>query len=173
MVHNRTHDPSMLMLRTLLTLSLVGASSCGLTGHAPPAPDPVDARLSQVAWFVGAWRMQQEGGYVEESWLPPSGTAMLGVGSTVKHGKTVAFEFLRIEARAEGLVYIAQPGGRSPGTEFVATLLTGDEARSENPEHDFPTWILYRRTGPETCVATIGDAEDRFELAYRRKEGAQ
>jgi len=161
------------MLKTSLfaALPLLLLSACGSTGDAPPAPDPVDERLAAVAWFVGTWRMPQEGGFVEETWLPPSGTSMLGVGATVKGGQTVAFEYLRIEARPEGLVYVAQPGGRSPGTEFTAELLSESEARFINPQHDFPTWIAYRRTGPDSCVATVGDEDDRFELAYRRKGG--
>ena len=54
---------------------------------------------------------------VEEHWTAPSGGTMLAVGRTVKKERTLFFEFLRIETRKDGLVYVAQPKGVSPGTD--------------------------------------------------------
>ena len=157
----------------LTTAALLGLAACRSGGDAPPAADPVDPRLTEVAWLTGTWRLPEEGGFVEETWLAPAGTTMLGVGATIRYGRTAAFEFLRIEARDEGLVYVAHPGGRSPGTEFPATQVSADAVRFENPEHDFPTWILYERRGPDGCTATVGGESERFELAYRRKGAAR
>ncbi len=39
---------------------------------------------------------------------------MLGMNRTTRTGGKTAFEFLRIAETAEGLAYIAQPGGAPP-----------------------------------------------------------
>ena len=66
----------------------------------------------------------------------------------------VAFEFLRIVEKEGGLVYVAQPGGKSP-TEFVLTELNSNRAVFDNPRHDFPQRIVYELSG-ESLTASIG-----------------
>ncbi len=39
---------------------------------------------------------------------------LVGMSRTVAAGRTTSFEFMRIEARADGIYYVAQPGGRPP-----------------------------------------------------------
>ncbi len=80
---------------------------------------------------------------VEEHWTAPSGGTMLAVGRTVKKERTLFFEFLRIETRKDGLVYVAQPKGVSPGTDFKLTTSNEHSAKFENPEHDNPKSLEY------------------------------
>lgn len=91
---------------------------------------------------------------VEERWTEPASNLMLGLSRTVRGDKVVAFEFLRIEARADGIFYVAQPGGRPP-TEFRLTGWDGTEAIFENPQHDFPRRILYRRAPDNVVIAKV------------------
>jgi hypothetical protein len=114
-------------------------------------PTPAKATIADVAWLVGAWG----GGSTEERWTPTKGGAMLGVSRTVKGDRMVAFEYLRIVERDGGLVYVAQPGGRSP-TEFVLTDLTDTRAVFENPRHDSPQRIVYELDSDDSMSASIG-----------------
>ncbi len=41
------------------------------------------------------------------------GTSILGMGRTVKDGKTVDWEFMRIEQRADGIYFVAKTKGQS------------------------------------------------------------
>jgi hypothetical protein len=66
-----------------------------------------------------------------------------------------AFEYLRIVERDGGLVYIAQPGGRTP-TEFVLTDLGKTRAVFENPRHDSPQRIVYEVSDEGGLSASIG-----------------
>jgi hypothetical protein len=52
---------------------------------------------------------------------------MLGTSRTVRGGKLIAFEFLRVVERDGGWVYVAQPGG-APPTECVLTEWGGTRA---------------------------------------------
>jgi hypothetical protein len=54
----------------------------------------------------------------------------------------VSFEFLRIAAEPEGIVYWASPKGR-PATPFKLSEWGTRRAVFANPAHDFPQRILY------------------------------
>jgi hypothetical protein len=72
--------------------------------------------------------------------------------------RMVAFEFLRIIERDGTLVYVAQPNGRAPATEFTLTRISKTEALFENPAHDYPKQIRYFLATDGTLTATIADA---------------
>jgi hypothetical protein len=66
-------------------------------------------------------------------------------------------------------VYLAQPGGRAP-VQFRLTARTRTGATFENPAHDFPQRIVYRRSG-DSMVATISalDGSNAMSWTYRRR----
>ena len=125
------------------------------------------SRIGELAWLVGTWRLARPAGFVEETWVPPLGGAMLGVGRTVTEGRMTSFEFLRLEQRGDGLVYVAQPQGRS-ATEFELSDLGADFVQFENPRHDFPKWVRYERAGSSGLNATIGADAREIRFAYKR-----
>jgi len=91
---------------------------------------------------------------IEERWTDPASNMMLGLSRTVRGDKVVEFEFLRIEARPDGLFYVAQPGGHPP-TDFKLTKWDGTEAIFENAGHDFPKRVIYRRMPGNVVVAKV------------------
>ena len=80
------------------------------TSRCPSRPAP---RSLIMAWLADDWGGTKRTSSTEERWSPPKGGAMLGVSRTVRGEKMVAFEYLRIVERDGGLVYVAQPGGKS------------------------------------------------------------
>lgn len=105
--------------------------------------------LQDLAWLSGT-RAMKGNALIEERWTDPASNMMLGLSRTVRGDKVVEFEFLRIESRADGIYYVAQPGGR-PATEFKLTKWDGTEAIFENPQHDFPKRVMYRKL-PDNMV---------------------
>jgi hypothetical protein len=83
---------------------------------------------------------------------PPTDVAVDAV-PTESFRSLAADEPLR--ARPDGVVYIAQPGGRPP-TEFALTSGGSGLAVFENPAHDFPKRLSYRRTGRTLLVEVEG-----------------
>ncbi|HEY7699774.1 MAG TPA: DUF6265 family protein, partial [Vicinamibacteria bacterium] len=73
--------------------------------------------LDGLRFLSGKWQGEWGKAAIEEHWTEAAGGTMLGVSRTIVSGKTVAFEYLRIEARGDGVFYVAQPGGRPP-TDF-------------------------------------------------------
>ena len=78
--------------------------------------------LSDLSWLAGGWQGTVGEAQIEEHWIQPAGGTMLGLSRTVAGGRTVAFEFLRIEGRADGPVYVAQRQGRPPVSSGDATI---------------------------------------------------
>jgi hypothetical protein len=124
------------------------------TGEEPPAS------LDAVSWMAGHWRSVTEDVVSEEAWLAPKGGVMLGVHRDVRPDRRAFFEYLRIEARAERLVYVASPMGRGT-TEFVLVELEGSSAVFANPDHDFPQRIEYTREGDRMTARAEGRVDGR------------
>lgn len=125
---------------------------------------------TDLHWFTGHWCAEDGGKFIEEEWLEPRGDIMLGLSRTVKGTKTASFEFLRIEWIAGVPSYIAQPQG-APPVAFKLAASGADWARFENPAHDFPQRVEYRRTkdGLHAEIAGPGEGgkEMKIPFAYR------
>jgi hypothetical protein len=149
---------------TVLMIAFIAPVNFNAQAPRPPAR----ATISQVAWLGGAWAGEANDVAFEERWTPSAGGAMLAVSRTIKGNRMVAFEFLRIVERNDGLVYIAQPNGRPP-TEFVLTAVTAESATFENPAHDFPKVIHYAQRPDGTLEARVSDGGRRAETVVFRR----
>jgi len=127
--------------------------------------------VEKLAWLSGAWKMESNGRIIEELWTAPAGGMMVGMSRTVKNGKTVDFEYLRIQQREDGIFYIAQPGGR-PATEFKLTSASESELIFENLQHDFPKRIRYRRNADGSLRARVEDETGKkgIDFSYAREK---
>jgi hypothetical protein len=144
-------------MRTLKLMILGTLVAC--TASATDAESP---GATSLAWLSGHWCAEIGGESIEESWLSPRGSLMLGVGQTVKGGKTVTYEFMRIESGAGGTHYIAQHRAGTP-TAFRMTASGANWARFENPTHDFPKRVEYRRTPKGLQAEIAGPGKDGKE----------
>ena len=142
---------------------MIAAMAAALIGaQAPQAAD--------LGWLSGTWETESGGRWTEEVWAAPKSGMLIGFSRSGEGDTVREFEFLRIEAGADGVpAYVAQPGGRPP-VAFRLTEATGTGATFENPAHDFPQRIRYLRDG-ETLVATISaiDGSNAMSWRYRRR----
>lgn len=80
---------------------------------------------------------------------------MMGMSRTVRGGKTVEYEFLRIVLEDNGKIfYIAKPSGQSEA-RFKLVKSAANEAVFENLKHDFPHRIIYRLQSDGVLFARI------------------
>lgn len=129
-----------------------------------PPPSASAAPIDSLEWMCGTWGDPAES---LESWLAPVDGLMLGVNRTVRPGKMPFFEFLRIEQRPEGIVFVASPLGRA-GTDFPLQDLGAERVAFENPEHDFPQRIAYWLEGDSLVAeASAGEGESRQVQSFR------
>lgn len=167
---------------------LAGALAVGpasAQSAAPPAPTvpgatPVDAgALTPLAWLEGCWRGTVGSREFREHWMAPRGGMMLGVSQTVADGRTQGYEYLRLDARADGVHYVAVPSGQKEAA-FRLTEQSVDRTHDRNdeifvfgnPEHDFPQKITYRRASQGWVYAVVegkvGGADRQLTYPMRR-----
>lgn len=116
---------------------------------------PARADLSSLAWMAGCRTLDREQPGSVEQWTMPAGGSMLGVSRTVRDGKTVFFEFLRIVEEEDGWSgLIAAPAGQETA-RFKMIDLGTQQVVFENPEHDFPQRIIYRLTADGKLLGRI------------------
>ncbi|HSB63756.1 MAG TPA: DUF6265 family protein [Thermoanaerobaculia bacterium] len=135
------------MLPACLAFLAVVVSAASALGEGPKAD------VASLSWLAGAWGGDDGGTFNEEHWISPKAGSMLAVHRDVKNGKTVGFEFLRIEEQGDSLVYFASPEGRPP-TPFKLVESGAKRAVFENGTLEFPRRVLYFRDG-ETLHARI------------------
>lgn len=122
--------------------------------------------IADVSWIAGDWQTPAGGRrQIEEHWTAAAGGSMMGVSRTIAGDKTVEFEYLRIEQRADGVYYVAHPKARCPGTDFKLTRASATEAVFENPQHDFPKRIIYRKT-EDGLTASIDGGEGSKAMSF-------
>lgn len=126
--------------------------------------------ISDLSWLAGDWQTAAGGrSQTDEHWTLPGGGSMMGLSRTVAGGRTYEFEYLRIEQRPEGIFYVAHPKARCPATDFKMTRLTATEVVFENPAHDFPKRVSYRKADDGSLVATVdaGPGSKGFTFTYQ------
>lgn len=146
-------------MKGLLALVLIWVSS-GLEGARQANPT-----LDSLAWMAGAWAGNAGGVEMEELWTTPKGNSMIGLHRDVAKGRTVGFEFMRIEQQADRIVYLAMPNGRLPATPFPLKEVSGTRVVFENPTHDFPQRVMYWKDG--------ADLRARIEGTINGKAGSE
>jgi hypothetical protein len=134
----------------LFAFSLLPVSSD--TSHSRPQDEI--PKIAELAWISGSWQTVSGSKRFEEHWTKAARNAILGMGRTLVEDKMVFFEYLRIEARTDGIYYVAHPKA-GPGTDFKLTSLDGSQALFENPQHDFPKRILYRKNPDGSITARV------------------
>ncbi len=141
-----------------MSLRMVVVSSMAF-GVAAFAQQPPTLDVARMAWMAGCWEQRSAASITHETWMAPAGGAMVGMSRTVGGGAMRAWEALRIVTDSGRLAYIAQPNGRAP-TAFPAVLTSDTLAVFENPAHDFPQRIAYRRLSADSIVARISAERD-------------
>jgi hypothetical protein len=104
--------------------------------------------------MAGCWTLASAQTTIEEHWMKPSGGTMLGMSRTVRNGKTTEYEFLQIRETPGQLEYVAKPSGQPEATFTLKTVEPGNVV-FENPTHDFPQRIIYKKTGEASATARI------------------
>lgn len=155
-----------------ISLLLPGATAAAQTPapvEARPAEPPRTASpLAPLAWLEGCWRGIANRREFREQWLPLRGDLLVGVSHTVAGEKTISYEYLRVENRADGIYYVAAPTGASETALKFEQSVVEDGITTYtfvNPALDFPRQLSYRRQPEGWLYVTL---EGKLKGADRR-----
>lgn len=164
------------MLRYIIAaiiLATMGEGAAMAKPDEPGEPAPgCSQSMESVAFLAGHWK--SENPVNEEVWLAPANGLMLGMARSLS-ANGASFEFLRIEARESGIVYVALPGRATSPTDFPLTDCGPGFATFENPDHDFPQRLHYEMRGAGVLTATVEGRDGHgvmsgFTLIWTRVE---
>jgi rhodanese-related sulfurtransferase len=143
-----------------------------LVVHATPtaAAEPASG-IQRVAWLQGCWEAASPERTVEERWMPPRGSSMVGVGRTMRGSDLAEYELVVLREQGDRLAYEAHPSGQ-PSATFLSDAVSEAAVVFQNQGHDFPKRIGYERSAPDQLLAWIDGGADseqpRIDFSYRR-----
>lgn len=128
--------------------------------------------ITRVSWLQGCWLLDSPQRSVEENWTAPRGRSMLGVSRTIRGDSLTTYELVIIRQRRDStLEYEAHPAGQ-PTATFPAIIVSDTLVVFENPTHDFPQRVGYRRAGRDSVIGyiegVIGGQTRRRDFPYAR-----
>jgi hypothetical protein len=125
-----------------------------------------DQQLAALAWLAGTWRSDTYTAHYSS----PEGGLILSYSKQYENGRLVFFEQERFEVRGGRVVEAPSPKGVPSPVVFTLTTLdlARHEAVFENPTHDFPTRLSYRREGDRLHIRVEGPDGRGFGFALDR-----
>jgi len=99
-----------LLIAAALAAGAVNASAAA--GQSPTAARQPPAGIERLAWLHGCWSLTTAQREVEEYWMAPKGTSMLGIGRTTRGGVLADYEMTLIRQTEDRLVFEAHPANQ-------------------------------------------------------------
>jgi hypothetical protein len=160
--------PTMSLIRgnpVMLLLALLT-----IFASAPTSAQQTPRPLAALAFMAGCWR--GDAGVdktIEEQWTAADSDVMLATTRYLDDntGRTRSWEYSRIVVDSAGIALLPAPRGNQQG-RFRLTATTAGEARFEDPAHDFPKRIIYRRVDARRLTVRVDGGEgDREAQEFR------
>lgn len=114
-------------------------------------------KLEKMNWLIGSWEQKLPNGTLKETWTKENDSTFSGDSYFINTKDTVHFESIKLIQNAEELIYNATVVGQNDDKP-VAFKLTTDANNSftfENPAHDYPQNITYKKVTSDRLIATI------------------
>ena len=122
-------------------------------------------KLEKMNWLIGNWEQKLPDGTLKENWTKENDSTFSGKSYFINTKDTVHFESIKLTQTVEELNYIATVLGQN-NDEPVAFKLTSDADNSftfENPAHDYPKKITYKKVNETNLIATISGKQQANE----------
>lgn len=118
-----------------------------------------NAQADALKWIVGSWKINNGATQVVEEWQQSNDSTFAGKSYFVKNNRdTIPQETIELAYRNGSWSYIPTVNNQNNGQPvlFKLIFLKGTEFICENPKHDFPQRIAYRRIGNQLFASIEG-----------------
>ncbi len=130
-----------------------------IISHCSFGQSMADKDFDKLSWLEGTWTRTntKPGKTAHERWWKGNGKEWIGVGVSLKGSDTTFVEKLRIVVKDNAIYYVADVAENKGSVYFKVIEISSDGFACENPQHDFPKRITYKREGNNLKAATSGD----------------
>lgn len=130
------------------------------------------ASLARMAWLEGTWQRTDlpPGESGQERWQRTDGGGYVGTGVHERDAGRRFEEGLRIEVQDGTVVYLATTPQNVAPVAFALTSIDVNGMVFENPAHDFPKRIAYRRSGADGMAVRIDGDGKAADFRFRRDD---
>ena len=114
-------------------------------------------KLEKMNWLVGDWEQKLPDGTIRETWTRQNDSTFSGTSFFINAKDTVHFETIKLHQNIGKFVYSATIVGQN-NEEPIDFKLTSDAENTfifENPSHDYPQKITYKKLGNNNVIITI------------------
>jgi len=114
-------------------------------------------KLEKMHWLVGSWEQKLPDGILTETWSKENDSTFKGESYFINLKDTVHFEKIKLHQNVEKLIYSATVVGQNNNKpiDFLMTSAIENTFTFENPAHDYPQKIIYKKVSESSFVATI------------------
>lgn len=116
-------------------------------------------------WVAGKWKITTGNGVIAESWQLVNDSTLEGKSYFIKTNKdSIPQESLQLAYRDGNWYYISTVNGQNDNkpVRFKIIFQKGTEFISENPAHDFPQRIAYRRINNQIFASIEGRKNGKY-----------
>ena len=114
-------------------------------------------KLEEMNWLVGNWEQKLPDGILTETWTKENDSMLSGVSYFINAKDTIHFESIKLEQKKQELNYGSTVIGQNNDecVDFKLTSATENIYVFENPEHDYPQKIAYKKVSSDRLIAII------------------
>jgi len=114
-------------------------------------------KLEKMNWILGQWEKKLPEGILTETWTKKNDSTYTATSFFIIDKDTVHSESIELTQLKQELIYRPTVKGQN-NDEPVDFKLSSDNENTfafENPKHDYPQKIVYKKVNEKNLVATI------------------
>ena len=115
-------------------------------------------KLEKMNWLIGQWENKTPEGYLTETWTKDNDSTFSGQSYfIIKEKDTLHFESIVLMQVNDDLIYqpIVKGQNENQPVDFKLISDAEDSFSFENPKHDYPQKITYKKINNKSLTATI------------------
>lgn len=117
--------------------------------------------LSEADWLIGTWENKVPEGHFSEIWIKNEQGELKGQSFFVVNRDTLFSEQIELVQKDDAVFYRATVKGQNNDqpVAFKRTSSKPNEMIFENPKHDYPQRIVYKKITQDSMIAIISGVQ--------------
>jgi hypothetical protein len=126
---------------------------------------PLLGQKNEFGWLLGTWQEDKKMSF--EVWID-EGRFLSGSAYLMDHsGKKTITEEIKLIRKGKDFYYVPDVAGPQGPIEFKITSFDNNSFIAENPDHDFPKRIAYKKMD-ERLEAIISGGRNEISYTYKK-----